>query len=300
MAEVSRVIDLARSASPIAARYRVEGVLGAGAHAVVMAAHDAAARRQVALKIATRAGRGPLANETHALDRLTRSEARVGPALHAVHDVAHLGAVVVTERIGGVALSDGPPAARRRASAPIGEVARGLLEALARTHEAGVVHGDLKPEHVFLTRDGVRLIDFGLARRARCPLHAVDEPSLEFAAEASLGAIGSPAYLAPERFLGWPADEASDLYAVGAILFELLAGRALVGDEDDLAAARHIHLHEEPRWPANLRRGGRLVDLTTRCLEKDPWRRPRDARDALSLLGAAKALRRRRRRAGSR
>src|SRR5207342_1086579 len=112
-------------------------------------------------------------------------------------------------------LHDGPLSVAE--TVPIG---LGILAALAALHARGIVHRDLKPSNVFLTPHGVKVLDFGVAK---------PQPELALTAAANLtGAgvlVGTPGYIAPECVLGQVADTSSDLFAVGAILFEILAGR---------------------------------------------------------------------------
>ena len=96
----------------------------------------------------------------------------------------------------------------------------GILAALAALHARGIVHRDLKPSNVFLTAHGVKLLDFGLARRE-------SEELLKTATEVTHAGmlVGTPRYMSPEQIAGDAVDARSDLFAAGAILFEMLAGR---------------------------------------------------------------------------
>jgi serine/threonine-protein kinase len=144
------------------------------------------------------------------------------------------------------------------------EAARILAElaaALEAVHAQGIVHRDVKPSNVLVTRDGhVRLTDFGLAR-------ALD--SSRFTATGS--ALGTPAYMAPEQCKGQDAGPASDLYALGAIAHELLSGRPPFQAENALALLR-MHMDERPRPLRDLRPEvpERLEKLVLRLLEKEP------------------------------
>jgi len=104
-------------------------------------------------------------------------------------------------------------------------IAFGLLAALSALHARGIVHRDLKPSNVFLTRHGVKLLDFGVARFE--PEPALD-PTVGLTGPGVV--LGTPRYMAPEQLTGEPVDHRCDLFAAGAILFEMLAGRpAFVG-----------------------------------------------------------------------
>ncbi len=149
------------------------------------------------------------------------------------------------------------------------EVARGL----AHAHERGVVHRDVKPANVALTKRGeVKLVDFGIAQRERLP--SADEPLVRAPRTEADAAFGTPAYMSPEQILGETVDARSDLFSLGVVLYQLLAGARPFdreGDENKRAAAQRIRrdparpLRERaPEVPRPLER------LVMRCLEKLP------------------------------
>jgi tRNA A-37 threonylcarbamoyl transferase component Bud32/SAM-dependent methyltransferase len=151
----------------------------------------------------------------------------------------------------------------------VGQMALGLNAA----HEAGVVHRDVKPANVLLTSDGaVKLTDFGIAR-------AAGSMGLTRTGEV----LGTPHYLSPEQALGRPATAASDLYALGVVAHELLAGRRPF-DKDTPIATALAHVTEPmPTLPATV--PSDVVDIIGRCLSKDPAMRPASAREVASELG---------------
>jgi serine/threonine-protein kinase len=149
------------------------------------------------------------------------------------------------------------------------EVARGL----AHAHERGVVHRDVKPANVALTKRGeVKLVDFGIAQRERLP--SADEPLVRAPRTEADAAFGTPAYMSPEQILGETVDARSDLFSLGVVLYQLLAGARPFdreGEENKRAAAQRIRrdparpLRERaPEVPRPLER------LVMRCLEKLP------------------------------
>ena len=156
------------------------------------------------------------------------------------------------------------------------DVTRQLLLALAHAHAQGVIHRDIKPENVMLVKNGKRavLIDFGLASlRDELPLTGVGM------------CVGSPSYLAPERLLGQPHDTRTDLYAVGVVLYEMIAGQKPFNGQ----SAEHtmqLALSRPPRPLRAIRRDiPRALDrLIRRALAKDPARRFQDAEDMLLAL----------------
>src|SRR5687767_4943976 len=126
---------------------------------------------------------------------------------------------IAMELLEGESLADliqrGPLSVSRAAS-----IGLGMLSALSALHARGIIHRDLKPSNVFVTAHGVKLLDFGLARPG------LDEPAQTITAITQAGMlIGTPRYMAPELVTGEGADARSDLFAAGAILFEMLAGR---------------------------------------------------------------------------
>lgn len=155
-------------------------------------------------------------------------------------------------------------------------ITRQLLLALAHAHGQGVIHRDVKPENVMLTRAGTRavLIDFGLASIA-------DEAALT----GNGMCLGSPSYLAPERLLGQPHDIRTDLYAIGVILYEMVAGvRPFAGDSPE--ETMRLALHRPPRPLRAVRRDvpAVLERVIRRALAKDPSRRFADAEEMLLAL----------------
>ncbi|MCX4693585.1 serine/threonine-protein kinase [Streptomyces sp. NBC_01408] len=170
----------------------------------------------------------------------------------------------------GAAVASGgalPEAAVRR-------LAAGLATALAEIHGAGLVHRDLKPDNVLLAEDGVRVIDFGIAR--------VAEPG-EITELTRAGAvIGSPAYMSPEQAQGGELTPASDVFSLGSGLFLAATGRSPFA-AGTVAVTLYNIVHTEPDLgglPPGLRR------LVSRCLAKDPAARPTPA-ELLGLAGAA-------------
>jgi Tol biopolymer transport system component len=154
------------------------------------------------------------------------------------------------------------------------EVAVGIARGLAAAHAKGIVHRDLKPENVFLTRDGgVKVLDFGLARQVSDPaLEALSQaPTEERLTEAGT-VLGTVGYMAPEQVRGTKADARSDVFSLGCVLYEMLAGRRPFGGgsaAETLAAV----LREEPGpLPVPEPLPG-LERVVRRCLEKDPARR---------------------------
>jgi serine/threonine-protein kinase len=156
------------------------------------------------------------------------------------------------------------------------DIARQLLLALAHAHAHGVIHRDIKPENIMLVKGGKRavLIDFGLAALD-------DEPAMTTKGMC----LGSPSYLAPERLLGQPYDTRTDLYAVGVVLYEMIAGVKPFAGESPEHTMR-MALARPPRPLRAIRRDipSALDAFIRRALAKDPERRFQDAEDMLLAL----------------
>jgi Tol biopolymer transport system component len=271
--------------------YELVGQIGAGGMGEVYRARDPRLGRDVAIKVLPAA----FAADPGRLQRFEQ-EARAAAALNhpnilAVHDIGqHDGApFIVSELLEGETLRErlhGGALPVRKAIEYGVQIAQGL----AAAHEKGIVHRDLKPENLFVTEDGrVKILDFGLAKLTQAEPALGGLSVLPTAAPGTLPGmvLGTIGYMAPEQVRGHTADHRSDIFALGTILYEMLAGhRAFRGDtgidtmtailkEDppDLSAAeRHI--------PAGLER---IVD---RCLEKNPSARFQSTRDLAFALEA--------------
>ncbi|HYV42469.1 MAG TPA: protein kinase [Thermoanaerobaculia bacterium] len=265
--------------------YEVLSPLGAGGMGEVWRARDAKLGRDVAIKVL------PDAFITNA-ERLARfrREAKVLASLN--HP--HIAAIYGLEESGGVEalvleLVEGETLAERLVRGPLPveealEVARQVAEALEAAHERGIVHRDLKPANVKLTPGAqVKVLDFGLAKALSGDVSSPDistSPTLTAEATQAGVALGTAAYMSPEQARGKPIDKRADVWAFGALLYEMLTERrAFTGEtiSDTLAAV----LKTDPDWealppatPAAIRR------LLRRCLQKDPSRRLRDVGDA--------------------
>jgi len=232
-------VDLPR----VVGRYTLTRQLGQGGMGVVYAGRDERLGREVAVKMI--AG----LSDARAVKRFWR-EARAAasvshPNVCQIYEVDECddGLYIAMELLEGEALD----ARLTRGPCPPADAVRIALETLAALgtlHDRGLVHRDIKPSNVFLTAHGVKLLDFGLARHITAEVS--DSSPTETEAITRPGMIvGTPRYMAPEQILSGDVDGRTDLYAVGTVLFEMLAGRPpFVGDS--LLHLAHAIAHENP------------------------------------------------------
>jgi eukaryotic-like serine/threonine-protein kinase len=272
--------------------YEIVAPIGAGGMGEVYRARDPRLGREVAIKVLP-------ASFSADPDRLRRfeQEAKAAgllnhPNITSVYDVGtHDGApYVVTELLEGEtlrsALATGKLATRRALDYGL-QMARGL----AAAHEKGIVHRDLKPENLFVTRDGrVKILDFGLAKLTQPEGPASQATSLPTAAGTEPGVVlGTLGYMSPEQVRGKPADPRSDIFAFGAILYEMLSGRRAFSG-DSAADAMSAILKEDPPdlSVTNQSVSPGLERVVRHCLEKNPEQRFHSAHDlAFDLESAA-------------
>jgi serine/threonine protein kinase len=248
--------------------YIIEEALPGGAMGLVVRARDTRTGEAVALKL--------LAPELAGEPQWQRRFAREAAALRALNDPAVVKLIESGEDQGfsyfTMELIDGENLRQRmaRARPSLAESlawVKGILKALEAAHAAGFTHGDLKPENIMLDSHGqIRLLDFGLTR----PI----APNIPATQTASV-VTGTIQYLSPERIAGADVDARSDLFSVGVLLHEFLAGSTPFARSNPLATAAAI-LHEpSAELPAGSPAG--LAALVKQCLEKDPARRPASA-----------------------
>lgn len=263
-------------------RYLLVECIGRGAMAEVWRATDPNLRRDVAVKILSDKVMGE-PDTLRRFERETRAVASLShPNVVAIHDVGLEGgrAFAVTELLQGETLRE----RMRRGPIPPEEVQRivaGVASGLAAVHAKDIVHRDVKPENVFLTRaGGIKVLDFGLVRRSSRP------PGEGSSLQTTLGTLlGTPDYMSPEQVRGEVLDGRSDLFSLGAVAHEMLTGVRLFSREtpaDTLAAI----LLTDPALPKPPR--GKLPrclrDAVRECLVKDPQGRLRSAGELAERL----------------
>jgi serine/threonine-protein kinase len=288
--------------------YEVTAQIGEGGMGQVYRATDTSLKRQVAIKVLPEG----LASDPDRLARFQR-EAEVlaslnHPNIAAIHGLERSGGVnaLVMELVEGEDLSQrisrlrAPGASAGQAGMPLDEalpIAKQIAEALEAAHEQGIVHRDLKPANVKVRPDGaVKVLDFGLAKALdqgsgigdRGSGNLANSPTITTPAMTQMGMIlGTAAYMAPEQARGKVVDRRADIWAFGALLFEMLTGRRAF-EGDDLSITLATVMMKEPDWtalPAGTPPG--IQRLLRRCLVKDPRQRIRDMGDVRLALDEA-------------
>ena len=263
--------------------YEVLSPIGAGGMGEVYKARDTRLNRTVAIKvlpehIARREdGRARFEREARAVASLNH------PHICTLHDIGNQDGAgyIVMEYLEGETLA----AHIGKGALPLDralELATQIADALDRAHRAGVTHRDVKPQNIMLTRDGVKVLDFGLAKSSSKP--APTEETLTAVLTTEDTVMGTPQYMAPEQFEGKEADARSDIWAFGAVLYETVTGQkafqgksysSLVGA---ILSADPAPMALKPFTPAWLER------LVRRCLAKDPEDRWQSIRDVVLEL----------------
>jgi hypothetical protein len=269
--------------------YEILSPLGAGGMGEVYRARDTRLGRDVAIKILPQdlsqdAGRAQrFEHEARVLGALNH------PNLLAIYDVGTQDGIqfLVSELLDGTTLRqrlmEGPIPARKAVDYGV-QIAKGL----ARAHEKGVVHRDLKPENLFLTKYGrVKILDFGLAKVAVTSGAAEPStPTMTSATEPGV-VMGTVGYMAPEQVRGRAADHRSDIFAFGAVLYEMLTGKRAFHKATSAETMTAI-LNEDP--PVSSQAGQNvspaLHRVLQRCLEKNPEERFQSASDLAFALDA--------------
>ncbi len=265
--------------------YEIVGLLGAGGMGEVYRARDTRLDRSVAVKVLP----AHVADREDARKRFEREARAVAglnhPHICALHDIGP--GYMVLELVDGETLA----AKLSRGSLGLDQAltyARQLADALDRAHRAGVSHRDIKPGNIMVTRDGVKVLDFGLAKSnaPSTPPSPVDAMTATLSADLSVAGVvmGTPQYMAPELFAGEEAGVRSDVWAFGAVLFEMLTGRKAFEGKTYADLAHSIASAApgpvSPPW---------LDRIVRRCLQKDPEDRYQSMRDIVLDLREAPA-----------
>ncbi len=259
--------------------YDIISLVGRGSMGRVFKANDSRLGRAVALKVLAADLMLDPASRAR-FDREARTIASLNhPHICTIFDVGQSGRFeyLVMEYLEGETLKE----LLDRGPLPVADARRyaaEMIDALDTAHQRGVVHRDLKPDNVFITDNGSKLLDFGIARMIAHDVSASATVGIYATQQGSV--IGTAGYMSPEQARGQAVDKRADIWAFGCVLFEMLSGRPAFARgtvSDTLVAV----LEGEPEWsllPATTPQS--LVRLMRRCLEKDPSRRLRDIADA--------------------
>jgi serine/threonine-protein kinase len=269
--------------------YEIVSALGAGGMGEVYKAKDARLDRTVAIKVLP----AHLSDDPRLRERFEREARAVSslnhPHICTLYDVGREGALdfLVMEYIEGESLAD----RIERSPLPLRDALRRGIEiadALDEAHRHGVVHRDLKPGNIMLSASGAKLLDFGLAKRAAermtgASLSALSTEARPLTREGSL--IGTLQYMAPEQLEGKEADARTDIFALGAVLYEMLTGRkAFTGKSQASLISAIMSGEPQPMEALQPLTPPGLEHVVNRCLAKDPVRRWQVAADVAREL----------------
>jgi serine/threonine-protein kinase len=267
--------------------YEILAPLGAGGMGEVYRARDTRLGREVAVKVLPES----LAADAGALARFEREARAVAALSHpnilALHDYGQEAGLfyAVTELLEGETLRD-----RMSASAiPVPravDFAHQIAQGLTAAHEKGIVHRDLKPDNVFVSRDGhVKILDFGLAKSVGFPEASREGSGLETLGTEAGVILGTVGYMSPEQARGEPAGPQGDVFSLGLILYEMIAGRNPFRRETAVETLVALLREEAPPLSDSGRTvSPELEQIVAHCLEKHPSARFQSARDLAFAL----------------
>ena len=274
--------------------YRIIEKIGAGGMGEVYRAQDTRLGRDVAIKVLS-PRLAPTAEVRARFEREARTISQLNhPRICTLHDIGHQDGMdyLVMELLEGETLAD----RLRRGPLPVAEtLALGaqIAEGLDAAHRKGIVHRDLKPGNVMLTKAGVKLMDFGLARASVSPVAGAeaDSPTMSRPLTEKGTLVGTFQYMAPEQLEGKEADARSDTWALGCVLYEMATGKPSFEGTSQASLIAAI-MEREPRPITELQplTPPALDSLVKRCLAKEPDERWQSARDiSFGIRGIAEA-----------
>jgi Tol biopolymer transport system component len=279
--------------------YRIVHVLGAGGMGHVYRATDTRLHRTVAIKVL----RSELATDRQFRERFEREAKAIAALTHphicTLYDVGNEDGVefLVLECLEGETLA----ARLVKGPLPYGEALRhavDIADALAAAHRGGVLHRDLKPANIVLTKTGAKLLDFGLAKSVTPAVRVAGETQHSTMAREATGEgtiLGTVQYMAPEQLEGRSADARSDIFAFGAVVYEMLAGRkAFAGGSPASVVGAILKDDPPPLAEAQPLAPPLLEHVVRRCLAKEPderWQSAADlARELAWVAGSSAAI----------
>jgi len=256
--------------------YEIVAPIGKGGMGEVYRAHDTRLKRDVAIKVSAERFTERFEHEARAIAALNH------PNICHLYDVGPN--YLVMEMVEGPTLAD----RIKEGAIPLEEalaIARQVADGLEAAHEKGITHRDLKPGNIKIKPDGtVKVLDFGLAKMGGTPTaHADESPTLTIGQTEAGVILGTASYMSPEQAKGKVVDQRADIYAFGAVLYEMVTGQRLHRGETTTEVLASV-IKEEPQWdkvPVQVQK------LLRRCLEKDPQKRLRHIGDVMSLAEEA-------------
>ena len=270
--------------------YEILAAIGAGGMGEVYRARDTRLDRTVAIKVISAIADSPDVRQRFEREARTLSTLN-HPHICTIHDVGREGTVeyLVLEFVAGETLA----ARLERGPLPIDDAIRRGIElagALDRAHRAGVIHRDLKPANVMLTKSGLKVLDFGLARFKAAEAHRPESVlTMESPGLTGQGTIlGTLQYMSPEQLNGGEVDARSDIFSFGAVLYEMATGRRAFEANSQASVIAAI-LEREPPPIVSSGKSGMIAPavldrIVRRCLAKDPDDRWQSARDLVIEL----------------
>jgi serine/threonine protein kinase len=255
----------------------------------VYRARDTRLGRDVAVKILSESFAGD-SERLHRFEQEARAVAALNhPNILAIHDIGEQDGTpyIVSELLEGESLRaplDRGALPQRKTIEYGVQIAHGL----AAAHEKGIVHRDLKPENVFVTKDGrVKILDFGLAKLAQTAGSGADEVTLTSERTVAGVVMGTASYMAPEQVRGEAVDARTDIFAFGAVLYEMLSGVRAFRRDTAAETMTAVLKEDPPELSGPVRAVSATLDrIVRRCLEKNPEERFQSARDLSFALSA--------------
>lgn len=263
--------------------YEILAKLGEGGMGIVYQARDPRLERNVAIKILP----DHLAKNKDALARFQRETKVVASLSHAnirsIYDIGNYGSLsfAVMELLDGATLAEHMKETSLKWWDAV-EIAKAVAGGLVAAHSQGIIHRDIKPKNIFLTKDGnIKILDFGLAHCASGTLKKKDKGDTLTVQTEPGAVIGTYPYMSPEQVTGQKIDERSDIFSFGSVLFEMVTGKSPFLRAGPAATVAAILHNSPPSFEGQGEIPEELKRITQRCLETKPERRFQSAQDLL-------------------